>query len=188
MPERSTPAAPPPNVRFKLETGVEPNALFLIGGGVTLLALFTLARGLGDPPDSFGRSANVVTAIALGALVPFILAVYVAARDGLLELTADAMLVRVGFLLNARVLYQEIQAVGEPVKRPKSTYGLSVSYRRHELSAGRLSEAVEVTLARRRRMGTRLLFPFLTVSSVWLGVDDSRALIKELRARVRTVG
>ena len=171
--------------RYELRTGVDFNAMALIGGGVALLSLFTLVRGLGNPEGSFGRTANVVTAIALLALLPFIYAVFAAARNGFLELGRDGMLLRVGFLVNARVPYEAIEAVSGPERRPKSSYGVSASYGRHELSLGQLSEAVEVSLVERRRVATRLLFPFLRVERLWIGVDDPKGLIRELRERTR---
>ena len=170
--------------RWPIATGADRNSLVIIAGGVALIALFTLVRALGNEPESFGRSANLVTAIALGALVPFIIAVYLAARSGYAELLDDGLRVRVGFLVNAFVPYDDIDVVSGPTKRPRAAYGVSPSYRRHELNLGLLESAVEVRLRRRRRMGTRWLFPFLRVRTLWLGVSEPARFIEELRMHV----
>ncbi len=170
--------------RWPIATGADRNSVVIIAGGVALIALFTLVRALGNEPESFGRAANLVTAIALAALVPFIIAVYLAARNGFAEFLEDGLRVRVGFLVNAFVPYEQIDVVSGPTKRPRAAYGVSPSYRRHELNLGLLESAVEVRLLRRRRMGTGWLFPFLRVRTLWLGVSEPSRFIKELRTRV----
>lgn len=171
--------------RWKLSTGVDRNALYLLAGGVAMLGVFALMRGVGNPTDSPGRSINLATALALFALVPFVVAIYRAARDGYVELRADDLYLRVGFLVDTAIPYADIDLVGGPIARPRSSYGVSPSYRRHELSLGRLERAVEVCLHRRVRMGTPWLFPFLRVDRVWLGVAEPEQLITEIRERVQ---
>lgn len=173
--------------RWKLSTGVDRNALYLLAGGVAMLGVFALMRGVGSPADSPGRSINLATAIALFALVPFIVAIYRAARDGFVELRGTDLYLRVGFLVDTAIPYADIDLVGGPIARPRSSYGVSPSYRRREFSLGRLERAVEVCLHRRVRMGTPWLFPFLRVDRVWLGVAEPEQLIAELRERVQAV-
>ena len=170
--------------RWRLSTGVDRNALYLMAGGVALLACFALLRALGNPDDSTGRSVNLATAVALFAVVPFIVAIYRAASDGFVELRATDLYVRVGFLVDTAIPYADVDLVGGPIPRPRSSYGVSPSYRRHEFSLGRLERAVEVALRRRVRMGTPWLFPFLRVDRLWLGVAEPEQLIDELRARM----
>ena len=170
--------------RWRLSTGVDQNALYLLAGGVALLGVFALMRAVGTPADSPGRPINLATAVALFALVPFVVAIYRAARDGFVELRADDLYLRVGFLVDTAIPYGDIEAVGGPTPRPRSSYGVSPSYRRREFSLGRLDRAVEVSLRRRVRMGTPWLFPFLRVDRVWLGVAEPERLIAELRARM----
>jgi hypothetical protein len=174
--------------RWRLSTGVDRNALYLLASGVALLGSFSLLRAFGNAADSEGRSVNLVTALALFAVVPFVVAIYRAARDGFAELGDAELRLRVGFLVDAAIPYADIDLVGGPISRPRSTYGVSPSYRRHELSLGRLERAVEVTLRRRVRMGTPWLFPFLRVDRIWLGVAEPEQLIDELRARLREDG
>ena len=126
---------------------------------MALLACFALLRALGNPDDSTGRSVNLATAVALFAVVPFIVAIYRAASDGFVELRATDLYVRVGFLVDTAIPYADVDLVGGPIPRPRSSYGVSPSYRRHEFSLGRLERAVEVALRRRVRMGTPWLFP-----------------------------
>ncbi len=182
--EPSSPAEPAAPQRWPLGTGTDRNALLFIGGGVTLIALFSLVRGLGDTPESLGRTGNVVTGLALLAIVPFIVAVYFAARHGVAELKADGLRIRVGFLVNSLIPYETIDLVGGPTERPRRSYGVTPSYRRRELGLGVLTRAVEVRLRARRRMGTPLLFPFLRVQTLWLGVSEPERFIKELRKRI----
>jgi hypothetical protein len=129
-------------------------------------------------------SGTFTVEAALGTLVPFIIAVYLAARNGYAELLDDGLRVRVGFLVNAFVPYDQIDVVSGPTKRSRAAYGVSPSYRRHELNLGLLESAVEVRLVRRRRMGTRWLFPFLRVRTLWLGVSEPARFIRELRTHV----
>ena len=170
--------------RWQLSTGVDRNALYLLAGGVALLGGFALMRAVGNPADSPGRSINLATAVALFAVVPFIVAIYRAASDGFVELRADDLYLRVGFLVDTAIPYADIDLVGGPIARPRSSYGVSPSYRRREFSLGRLERAVEVALRRRVRMGTPWLFPFLRVDRVWLGVAEPEQLIAELRSRM----
>ncbi len=182
----SDPAAPSGGApRWALQTGVDRNALYLIAGGVSMLAFFAMVRAMGNPDDSVGRTVNMATALALFALVPFIVAVYMAAREGFAALLAEGLHLRVGFLVNVTIPYEAIDLVGGPAPRPRSTYGVSPSYRRRELSLGRLERAVEITLHRRMRMGTPLLFPFLRVERLWLGVAEPERLLQELRQRMQ---
>ena len=171
--------------RWRLSTGVDRNALYLLAGGVTLLGVFALMRAVGNPPDSPGRSINLATAVATLAVVPFIVAIFRAAREGFVELRATDLYLRVGFLVDTAIPYADIDLVGGPIPRPRSSYGVSPSYRRHEFSLGRLERAVEVCMRRRVRMGTPWLFPFLRVDRVWLGVAEPEQLITELRSRVQ---
>ena len=171
--------------RWRLSTGVDRNALYLLAGGVAMLAVFALVRALGNPAESVGRSVNMATAVALFALVPFVVAIYMAARDGFVELGTDELRLRVGFLVDIAIPYADIDLVGGPIPRPRSSYGVSPSYRRHEFSLGRLERAVEVALRRRVRMGTPWLFPFLRVDRIWLGVAEPEQLIAELRHRMQ---
>ena len=171
--------------RWRLSTGVDRNSLYLLAGGVALLGVFALVRALGNPADSPGRSINLATAVALFALVPFIVAIYRAASEGFVELRATDLYLRVGFLVDTAIPYADIDLVGGPTPRPRSSYGVSPSYRRHEFSLGRLERAVEVGLRRRVRMGTRWLFPFLRVDRIWLGVAEPEQLIVELRDRMQ---
>jgi hypothetical protein len=174
--------------RWRLSTGVDRNALYLLAGGVAMLGVFALMRAVGTPADAPGRSINLATAVALFAVVPFIVAIYRAASDGYVELRADALYLRVGFLVDTAIRYADIDLVGGPVARPRSSYGVSPSYRRREFSLGRLERAVEVALHRRVRMGTPWLFPFLKVDRIWLGVAEPEQLIAELRSRMREAG
>lgn len=171
--------------RWPLSTGVDRNALYLLAGGVAMLGFFALMRALGNPADSPGRSINLATAVGLFVLVPFVVAIYRAAREGSVELRATELYLRVGFLVDTAIPYADIDLVGGPISRPRSSYGVSPSYRRHEFSLGRLERAVEVSLRRRVRMGTPWLFPFLRVDRVWLGVAEPEQLIAELRKRVQ---
>lgn len=171
--------------RWRLSTGVDRNALYLLAGGVAMLGVFALMRAVGNPEDSAGRSINLATAVALFALVPFIVAIYRAASEGFVELRADDLYLRVGFLVDTAIPYADIDLVGGPLQRPRSSYGVSPSYRRREFSLGRLERAVEVSLRRRVRMGTPWLFPFLKVDRVWLGVAEPERLIDELRRRTQ---
>ena len=170
--------------RWQLSTGVDRNALYLLAGGVAMLGVFSLMRALGNPADSPGRSVNLATALALFAVVPFVVAIYRAARDGFVELRATDLYLRVGFLVDTAIPYADIDLVGGPIARPRSSYGVSPSYRRREFSLGRLEQAVEVSLRQRVRMGTPWLFPFLRVDRVWLGVAEPEQLIAELRQRM----
>jgi hypothetical protein len=182
--ESSSPDAHAAPQRWPLRTGTDRNALVFIGGGVTLIALFTLMRGLADTPESVGRAGNVVTGLALLAIVPFIVAVYYAAREGVAELTVEGLRVRVGFLVNTVIPYEAIDLIGGPTERPRRSYGVTPSYRRRELALGVLTRAVEVRLRRHRRMGTPLLFPFLRVQTLWLGVSEPERFIDALRQRI----
>lgn len=171
--------------RWRLSTGVDRNALYLLAGGVALLGVFALMRAVGNPADSPGRSINLATAVALFAVVPFVVAIYRAASDGFVELRPTDLYLRVGFLVDTAIPYADIDLVGGPIQRPRSSYGVSPSYRRREFSLGRLERAVEVSLRRRIRMGTPWLFPFLRVDRVWLGVAEPEQLIAELRRRTQ---
>ena len=182
--EPSVPAEPAGPPRWPLQTGTDRNALVFIGGGVTLIALFSLVRGFADTPESLGRTANVATGLALLGLVPFIVAVYFAARHGIAELTDDGLRIRVGFLVNTVIPYDAIDLIGKPTERPRRSYGVTASYRRREFALGVLTRAVEVRLRARRRMGTPLLFPFLRVQTLWLGVSEPERFIAELRKRI----
>ena len=104
--------------RWRLSTGVDRNALYLMAGGVALLACFALLRALGNPDDSTGRSVNLATAVALFAVVPFIVAIYRAASDGFVELRATDLYVRVGFLVDTAIPYADVDLVGGPIPRP----------------------------------------------------------------------
>ena len=171
--------------RWRLSTGVDRNALYFLAGGVALLGVFALMRAVGNPADSAGRSINLATAVALFALVPFIVAIYRAASDGFVELRPTDLYLRVGFLVDTAIPYADIDMVGGPTPRPRSSYGVSPSYRKREFSLGRLERAVEIGLRRRVRMGTPWLFPFLRVDRVWLGVAEPEQLIAELLARTQ---
>ena len=168
---------------WRLRTGVDQNTLYLVAGGVLFLAVFAVVRALGHSPGSVGWLINLGTGVALVALVPFIVAIYMAAREGIVRLQPDGLYVRVGFLVNATIAYRNISVVGGPVQRPQATYGVSPSYRRRELSLGRLDRAVEISLRRRMRIGTRWLFPFLRIDRIWLGVSEPESLIRALRLR-----
>ena len=172
---------------WRLRTGVDRNALYLVAGGVSFLAVFAVVRGLGHSPGSVGRLINLGTAVALLALVPFIVAIYMAACEGIVKLCTDGLHVRVGFLVNATIAYCNIDVVDGPVQRPQSTYGVSPSYRQRELSLGRLDRAVEISLKRRMRIGTGWLFPFLRINRIWLGVAEPESLIRALRVRQQAV-
>ena len=170
-------------VRWQLQAGVDRNAFYLIAGGVVLLACFALLRAFGNPEGSPGRSVNFATAGALFLTVPLIVAIYGAARDGFVETSRGGLHVKIGFLVDTTIRYADMEFIGGPTPRPRSTYGVSPSYRRHEFSLGRLEKAVEIGLCRRVRMGTFLLFPFLFVERIWLGVSDPESLIQELQSR-----
>ena len=171
------------NPRWRIQAGVDRNAFYLIAGGVVLLALFAALRAFGNPEGSLGRSVNFATAGALFLTVPFIVAIYSAARDGFVEIRNAGLHIKIGFLVDTTIRYVDMDEIGGPTARPRSTYGVAPSYKRHEFSLGRLEQAVEIGLCRRVRMGTFWLFPFLHVERIWLGVLEPESLIQELQAR-----